>query len=214
MAKRRRKSGDNLIMFGLMGSIILLFLLTSFINWLTSLSAIGWLVIIAAIIIAILAKKHVNHQRKIKEAEKRRLRLERTNNLKELKKMLPIAFEHYTCDLFRQFGFDSHVTPATGDSGKDIMMYSQHGFAVAECKRYDKQKVTRPDIQKFHSAIIDCKADKGYFVTTSDFTNKAKSYVLDKSIVIINGDKLVRLIEKVTKDEKPDGQFDMILDSI
>lgn len=125
--------------------------------------------------------------------------------------MLPSTFEHYICDVFRHFGYDAHVTPATGDSGKDIMIYKSNMFAIAECKRYDKAKVTRPDIQKFHSALIDCKADKVYFVTTVNFTNQAKSYVLDKPIEIINGDKLVRLIEEMTKDEQPNKQLDAVL---
>jgi len=68
-----------------------------------------------------------------------------------------------------------------------------------------------PDIQKFHSALIDCKADKGYFVTTGDFTSQAKSYVLNKPIELINGDKLARLIEEVTKNEQPNKQLDAML---
>lgn len=81
------------------------------------------------------------------------------------------------------------------------MIYKDDLFAVAECKRYDKTKVTRPDIQKFHSAIIDCKADKGCFITTGDFTNQAATYVMDKPIELINGEKLVRFIEEITKGD-------------
>ncbi|MFD1362315.1 restriction endonuclease [Lentibacillus salinarum] len=211
MARRKKVSIDNLFVFGLMGLVVFLFLLNRVISWLTSLPTIAWFVIIGFIITAILAKRHINHLRKLKEAEQRRLRLERKRNLDDLKKMLPSTFEHYTCDLFRQFGYDAHVTPVSGDSGKDIMIYKQNMFAIAECKRYDKTKVTRPDIQKFHSALIDCKADKGYFVTTGDFTSQAKSYVLDKPIEMINGAKLVHLIVEVTKDEQANKQLDAML---
>ncbi|WP_085522699.1 restriction endonuclease [Tuberibacillus sp. Marseille-P3662] len=50
---------------------------------------------------------------------------------------------------------------------------------MVECKRNNVQKVTRPQIQQFHSAIIDSKAKEGFFVTTNDFTSKAYSYVLE-----------------------------------
>lgn len=76
MGKRKKVAMDNLFVFGFMGFVVSLFLLNHFISWLTSLSAISWLVIIGFIITAIFAKRHINHFRKLREAEKRRLRLE------------------------------------------------------------------------------------------------------------------------------------------
>lgn len=68
-------------------------------------------------------------------------------------------------------------------------MYRGNSFTVAECKRYGKTKAGRPDIQKFHSAIIDCNAEVGYFITTGEFTKQALAYVVDKPIVLIDGQK-------------------------
>ncbi|WP_085522681.1 restriction endonuclease [Tuberibacillus sp. Marseille-P3662] len=61
------------------------------------------------------------------------------------------------------------------------------------------KKVTRPQVQQFHSAVIDSKAKEGFFVTINDFTGKAYSYMLDKPIHLINGNQLLNMIEKFTK---------------
>nr|WP_318506109.1 restriction endonuclease [Bacillus sp. T3] len=66
---------------------------------------------------------------------------------------------------------------------------------LVECKRYNSQKVTRPEIQKFHSAIIDMKAKKGFFVTTGEFTKTAIEYSNDKHIELINGNSLLSLLQ-------------------
>jgi restriction endonuclease Mrr len=60
--------------------------------------------------------------------------------------------------------------------------------------------VTRPDVQKFHSAIIDMNAIEGYFVTTGQFTKPAIEYVKDKPIHLIDLPKLLDLIEEIKGD--------------
>src|SRR5690625_631214 len=110
--------------------------------------------------------------------------------------------EDYIRDLFIQLGCEASLTSATGDGGKDIFIYKGDFFAVAECKRYSpSNKVTRPDIQKFHSAVIDSKADKGFFFTTSGYTKHAEIYGLDKPIILINGKRLVKIVQGITGDE-------------
>ncbi|MUV38795.1 hypothetical protein JNUCC1_02666 [Lentibacillus sp. JNUCC-1] len=158
-----------------------------------------------------MARRHFRLQRKQKEAELRKQELERLGNLNSLKKMTPIDFEYYISDLFHQMGFDAHVTKATGDGGKDILIYKKDFHAIIECKRYVKQKVTRPHVQKFYSAIIDCKADKGYIITTGEFTAQAISYAIGKSIVLIDGRRLIRIIEDITQGAEQGAHADMIL---
>jgi restriction endonuclease Mrr len=60
--------------------------------------------------------------------------------------------------------------------------------------------VSRPEIQKFHSAIIDMNAKEGYFVTTDYFSGPASNYVLDKTIRLVDLPRLLDLIEEVKHD--------------
>lgn len=205
---------DSLFVIAIFVLAFVIVLVGKIVSWFSTLSIVSWYFIVLTVVGLLVIKRHLNKQKKLKVAEQRRLELERHGNLNNLKRMLPLDFEHFVCELLKQFGYDAHVTKATGDGGKDIMIYKNNYFAVAECKRYNRNKVTRPDIQKFHSAIIDCKAERGYFITTSDFTNQAISYVLDKPIKLINGIQLIHLIEESTKNEAPQKQFDSIIETI
>ncbi|MCA1012791.1 restriction endonuclease [Halobacillus halophilus] len=193
--------------------------------WLASLSAIGWLAI-GTIIIAITIVVHkIQMNKKLKEglikkrkaeeeATQRKLLLKRKGTLAELKKMPPLDFEFFICDLFVQMGYDAQVTKATGDGGKDIIVRKDDYCAIVECKRYDKTKVTRPKIQQFHSAVIDCNAEIGYFISTAEFTSQARNYALNKPVDLISGVQLVKLIEKVTENQCAFDNFSKVIKEI
>lgn len=119
----------------------------------------------------------------------------------ELREMNPFEFEHYVADLFRLKGYVATVTKKSGDGGKDIILTKDNTNALVECKRFNKPKVTRPDIQKFHSALIDYNANDGFFITTGYFTKPAEEYAKDKNIHLINGEALLNIIEEVTHKE-------------
>ncbi|WP_330949049.1 restriction endonuclease [Virgibacillus sp. MG-45] len=210
MVRRRKKAELKLLII----SIAILFIATmayNFLMWLSSLSLLTWISIGVLITGLIWLKQYRNKQRKVREMEMQRLELQRLGTLNQLKKRTSLQFEYYISGLFQQMGYDAHVTKPTGDGGKDILIYKDNFFAIAECKRLTKSKVTRPQIQKFHSAIMDCKAEKGYFITTSDFTNQAISYVIDKPIYLVNGERLIHLIEEITSGGIIDYQLEDFL---
>lgn len=77
-----------------------------------------------------------------------------------------------------------------------IILRKNHEILLVECKRYNTPKVTRPDIQKFHSAMIDMNAKKGLLITTGEFTKPAIEYTKNKAIEVIDGDHLIAFINK------------------
>ncbi len=107
----------------------------------------------------------------------------------------PLEFEQFIADIYKDRGFDTEVTGGSGDGGKDIIMYKgRHKYAV-EVKLYKQShKVDRERIQKLHSAMIDSDADRGIFVTTSDFTDPAYDYADKFNIETVNGKDLSKLI--------------------
>lgn len=63
-------------------------------------------------------------------------------------------------------------------------------------KRWDNNSVGRPDVMQFAGALQAQKANKGIFITTSRFTEDARSYVsqIGSKIVLIDGEQLTNLM--------------------
>lgn len=122
--------------------------------------------------------------------------------LTEVLKLSPTAFEQFVLDLMRAMGYGtfdkaSKTTAITGDEGIDgIIMEDKLGFDLiyVQAKRWDpKQTVGRPEIMAFVGAIAG-KDAKGLFVTTAKFSDQAIKYAQNQHIILIDGQKLVRLM--------------------
>ncbi|WP_164985288.1 restriction endonuclease [Ammoniphilus sp. CFH 90114] len=138
-------------------------------------------------------KQRIEHQQKVK--------IRRSGNMERLKTMDPFDFEEYIAVLFKLMGYEEvTVTRKSGDGGKDIIFKKGNEICIAECKRYNSPKVTRPDVQKFHSALIDMNAKEGFYITIGNFTKPAVDYVLDKPIHLIDGHRLLSLIEEYSDE--------------
>ena len=88
----------------------------------------------------------------------------------------------------------------TGDGGIDgIINEDALGLDAVyiQAKRYaPENKIGRPALQAFVSSLTGEGANKGVFVTTSDFSKEARDYLnkVQHRIVLINGDRLARLM--------------------
>ena len=122
--------------------------------------------------------------------------------LEETMKLSSTAFEQMVLDLMTKMGYGTlevpaHTTPATGDEGIDgVIMLDKLGFDLiyVQAKHYAADHpVGRPDIQRFVGAISG-RGGKGLFVTTSKFTSQAVQYATMQHIVLVDGEKLARLM--------------------
>lgn len=123
-----------------------------------------------------------------------------------LQTMSPIRFERLILDLLAAMGYgggdlgNGRMTRATGDGGIDgVIDEDALGLDAVyiQAKRYDPAyKVGRPDLQRFVGSLTGEGANKGVFVTTSDFSRDAASYVerVQHRIRLINGQKLAALM--------------------
>ena len=87
---------------------------------------------------------------------------------------------------------------AKGDEGIDgIIKEDKLGLDIIyiQAKRW-QGSVGRPEIQKFAGALQGQRARKGIFITTSDFTKDAQSYVtnIESKIILIGGNRLAELM--------------------
>lgn len=117
----------------------------------------------------------------------------------------PYAFEQLVVDLLIQMGYGklqyhSRVTPKSGDEGIDgIVSADKLGFdsIYIQAKKYASGTVGRPEIQKFVGALAGQGAQKGIFITTSQFSKEAVEYAeknLNYKLVLVDGNRLAELM--------------------
>ena len=125
--------------------------------------------------------------------------------LARLKKSTPSFFERAVVELLVKMGYEGSRTDAgkaigkSGDGGIDgIIKEDKLGLDVVyiQAKRWDNNPVGRPDVMQFAGALQAQRANKGIFITTSRFTDDARSYVsqIGSKIVLIDGEQLTNLM--------------------
>jgi len=125
--------------------------------------------------------------------------------LSRLKKISPAFFERVVVELLVKMGYGGSRVDAgkaigrCGDGGIDgIIKEDKLGLDVVyiQAKRWDNNPVGRPDVMQFAGALQAQRANKGIFITTSRFTDDARSYVsqIGSKIVLIDGDQLTSLM--------------------
>lgn len=123
--------------------------------------------------------------------------------LQYLRRLKPSEFERFCADLLRSVGMlRVKVLGGRGDKGIDGMGFLPSGPIVTikvafQCKRYNRT-VTPEEIRAFRGAIGH-KAEKGIFFTTDYFTDAAEEAAdedMNKPIDLVDGDRLVELLEQ------------------
>lgn len=116
----------------------------------------------------------------------------------------PGFFEHLVVELLVKMGYGGSRRDAgervgqSGDGGVDgIIKEDRLGLDTIylQAKRW-QGSVGRPEIQKFVGALQGQRARKGVFITTSTYTQEAKTYVenIDTKVVLIDGQRLAGLM--------------------
>jgi restriction system protein len=126
--------------------------------------------------------------------------LERTRNV------TPAFFEQLLIDLLIAMGYGgteegtAHALGKSGDNGVDGVI-NQDPLGVdqiyIQAKRYKQgNNISSSDIRDFFGALNLKNAQKGIFITTSDFTTSAVETAqrLNTRIVLINGNELAKLM--------------------
>ena len=121
--------------------------------------------------------------------------------LKKLKNIDPYFFEKVVLRLLKKMGYGEFIeTSKSGDGGIDgIINEDKLGLdkIYIQAKRFNEGKVREKDIRNFIGAMSG-DTNKGVFVTTSEFDEKAleKARSAHHKIICINGLKLVTLMHE------------------
>lgn len=122
--------------------------------------------------------------------------------LQQIKANSPAFFENLVIDLLVKMGYggsreDAETVGRSGDGGIDgIINQDRLGLDVVyvQAKRW-KNNVGVPEIAGFAGALAGQGANKGIFITTSDFTKAAKDYdAAGFKIILIDGKRLAQLM--------------------
>jgi restriction system protein len=117
----------------------------------------------------------------------------------------PSRFESIVVELLVKMGYGGSLADAgqvigrSHDSGIDgIIKEDKLGLDVIyiQAKRWKEGSVGSSEIMKFAGALAGQQANKGIFITTSTFTQEARSYVskVGSKIVLIDGAQLANLM--------------------
>ncbi len=128
----------------------------------------------------------------------------RRDLLELVKSMDPVRFEQLVLDLLLAMGYGgsreeaAQVTKASHDEGIDgVINEDRLGLDVIylQAKRW-QQTVGRKEIQSFVGALAGQQANKGVFITTSDFAKTAVQYArkVSQKVILIDGDRLAELM--------------------
>jgi restriction system protein len=121
--------------------------------------------------------------------------------LSRLKEVDPYSFERIILVLLNKMGYGDFIeTSKSGDGGIDgIINQDQLGLdkIYIQAKRYRDNKVREPEIRNFIGAMSG-DTQRGIFVTTSTFDQKAKEKVkaAHHKIILLDGSALVDLMFK------------------
>ena len=121
-----------------------------------------------------------------------------------VKQSPPAFFERLVVELLVKMGYGGSRQEAaravgqTGDEGIDgIIDEDRLGLDAIyiQAKKWDTV-VGRPEIQKFVGALMGKRARKGIFITTSNFSTEATTYVsnIDFKVVLIDGRRLAEFM--------------------
>lgn len=123
--------------------------------------------------------------------------------LNKVRQVNPSFFESLVVDLLVSMGYsgkngDAKITNRSNDGGIDgIINQDPLGTSTVyiQAKRYmEGNTVGRPAIQSFYGALAGVNADRGVFITTSNFSGGAQEFAKNQGIVLIDGIKLTELM--------------------
>ncbi len=128
--------------------------------------------------------------------------LKKHKRLIEWKTMNHKKFERIVAIIFEGLGYKTKVVGGSGDKGIDVIAFKDGKRFFIQCKR--KNQVLPKEVREFAGSIQDLnkeKGEKGFFVTTGEFTEDGKVFAKDSLIEIelINGFGLEKLAKEIEK---------------
>lgn len=95
------------------------------------------------------------------------------------------------------------LTKIGADGGIDLKITDRKNklVGVGQCKAYNS-KITVEKIRELFGIMASENAEKGYFFTTSSFTNDCIQFAKEKKIELIDGNQQIKIIQSFTQQQQ------------
>ena len=122
--------------------------------------------------------------------------LQKIKTLQDIKDVPWQEFEHLTVAYYRERSYHvDHTGKAGPDGGIDLDMRKDRKRILVQCKRYNGRSIGVQAVREFFGVVISQGADKGIFITTSDFTPEAMTFGLSQaSLELIPGNRFAQMV--------------------
>jgi HJR/Mrr/RecB family endonuclease len=110
----------------------------------------------------------------------------------------PLELETLVSVLYEELGYETKLTPRSGDDGIDVIALKNGKKTVIQVKQ-SIHPVGSPVIQTLYGSMAHALADKAICVSTSGFTTAAEQFAAHKTIELIDAKELTDLIRSVSR---------------
>ena len=147
--------------------------------------------------------KYKEQRRLIEEELEKKKRQEIANQIQSnntLDSISPQEFELIVLEAFAMLGYKATHTSWSGDEGIDGILVKGKNKIVIQCKK-QKSKVGQPALRDFLGAMKHANCSEGIFITISSFSDPAKSFVKEKNIKLIDGQRIIELLRTTINED-------------
>lgn len=113
-------------------------------------------------------------------------------------------FEDLSAAYYQEKGIRAELTKLGADGGVDIKLFqddSGRPTSIVQCKAWRSQVGVKP-IREFLGVMTHEKISKGFYMTSSSYTQEAKEIAQANKITLIDGKMLFAMIQRLPEDAK------------
>jgi HJR/Mrr/RecB family endonuclease len=116
-------------------------------------------------------------------------------------------FEQLVLWYFEKAGFNAKRSRVGADGGVDILVSrptEAKPFAFVQCKSWTARKVGVKEARELYGVMAAAKIEKGYLITSGDFTKEAHEFAANKELKLVGGSYLLEKIKTLSVEDQSD----------
>lgn len=129
--------------------------------------------------------------------------LDRQTGIHSIRAMTWQQFEDLVGEAYRRAGYGVRHTGQAGPDGGVDLVIEKDGAWLVQCKHWKNYRVCVKDARELFGLVHAEHAQGGILVTCGTFTPEARDFAEGKSLRLIDGPALLRLIQQVRPATEP-----------
>ena len=125
---------------------------------------------------------------------------EREKRINYWLKMDGLTFERNVSSLYKELGYETTLTKATGEGGVDIRLWKDGKHSIVQCNN-TRTEIDEPVVRELLETMHKERASEAIIICSGGFSSKAYEFAKRKPIVLKNIDQFIELVYKVYPPE-------------